>query len=87
MRNLITRGLIASAAIAAMIGLAPVAHADPSYAGPHCSPTATDYNSIMCSELPQNDSACDEFGDHAQCISDWIDYQDRQHELYTSTQN
>lgn len=66
-------------------GIAP-ANAGP-YAGPHCDVSARDYDSRMCSELPQNDSACSPYGDRDQCMSDWLDYQRQQHDYYRSTPN
>ena len=74
------------AAAAAILFSPPDAHADP-YAGPHCSPYARDYDSRMCAELPQNNSACTPYGDRDQCVGDWLDYQRQQHNYYTPTPN
>lgn len=50
---------------AAMIGLAPPAHADP-----WCDPTNANYNDQLCMDEPQNNPAC-WGGDNAQCMRDW----------------
>ena len=78
--------IAAAAVLGALIGLAPVANAGP-YAGPHCSPSARDYDSAQCSLLPQNNPECSAYGDADRCVQDWMRYQKNEHDFYAPTPN
>lgn len=75
-------------ALALALICAPAAHADDPYSGPHCDPmSGNDYNSTVCMDEPRNDPSCSAEGNQAQCMSDFLEGQRMEHNLYNTTPN